>query len=103
MTATPTGALSPVTLKPLPERGAPVDENSLTVLFPEFDIQELPKASKAIAVGEESPPPKNGELPTLVPLELSSLRLLVVPVFVIHACPFTSKAMAVGALRPLGV
>jgi hypothetical protein len=54
------------------------------VLFPEFEIHELPAASKAIPVGDESPPPVNGELPTLTPLELSSERVLV-PEFVIHA------------------
>ncbi len=55
-----------------------------------------------MAVGVERAPPKKGELPTLIPLELNSLRLLV-PEFVIHACPLRSKAIADGALKPLGV
>ncbi len=61
-----------------------MDENLLTELLPEFDIHEFPAASKAIPVGDESPPPLKGELPTLTPLELSSERVLV-PKFVIHA------------------
>ncbi len=78
-----------------------MEENSLTELLPELDIQELPKASNAIPLGDESPPPEKGEFPTLAPLALSSLTVLV-PAFVIHTCPFRSTAIADGALSPLG-
>lgn len=82
----------------MPDNAVPVDENSLTELFPVFVIHELPNASNAIAEGEDKPPPDNGDPLTFPPLELSSVRVLF-PKFVTQAWPVVSNAIADGLFK----
>jgi len=79
------------------DRAVPVEENSEAELLPEFETHKLPRPSKPMELGLESPAPEKGEPAALVPVAVSSVRVLV-PALAIQALPVVSIATAAGEL-----